>query len=337
MKQAFNNNLKDFIANKTGGCNILVVGDLMLDKYYYGEVTRISPEAPVPITHVLETKETLGGAANVAHNLALLGCQTSIAGFVGDDYHGETLVEKLLARDIDYFDLVHLQQPTTTKIRIIGGHQQMLRLDFEDATPIVGDDAHNLLENIQNRVSSLRSVDAVIISDYGKGACTEQTCQKIIKMCRKKNIPVVVDPKGNQWNKYSGASFITPNLKELNDVLTNPIRNTDKEVELAARYVTKKFNINSIIVTRSDRGLTIVDGDKISHIKAKAQEVFDVSGAGDTVIAVFTMALAGKMDSIAAAYLANLAAGVVVAKVGTYAVSREELFNRLNDEDLTFD
>ena len=337
MKQAFNDNLKDFIANKTGGCKILVVGDVMLDKYYYGEVTRISPEAPVPITHVLETKETLGGAANVAHNLALLGCQTSIAGFVGDDYHGETLVEKLLARDIDYFDLVHLQQPTTTKIRIIGGHQQMLRLDFEDATPIVGDDANNLLENIQNRVSSLRSVDSVIISDYGKGTCTEETCQKIIKMCRKKNIPVVVDPKGSQWSKYSGASFITPNLKELNDVLTNPIKNTDKEVELAARYVTKKFNIGSIIVTRSDRGLTIVDGDKVSHIKAKAQEVFDVSGAGDTVIAVFTMAIAGKMDSIAAAYLANLAAGIVVAKVGTYAVSREELFNRLNDEDLTFD
>ncbi|MBR1398233.1 MAG: D-glycero-beta-D-manno-heptose-7-phosphate kinase [Selenomonadaceae bacterium] len=337
MKQAFNDNLKDFIANKTGGCKILVVGDVMLDKYYYGEVTRISPEAPVPITHVLETKETLGGAANVAHNLALLGCQTSIAGFVGDDYHGETLVEKLLARDIDYFDLVHLQQPTTTKIRIIGGHQQMLRLDFEDATPIVGDDANNLLENIQNRVSSLRSVDSVIISDYGKGTCTEETCQKIIKMCRKKNIPVVVDPKGSQWSKYSGASFITPNLKELNDVLTNPIKNTDKEVELAARYVTKKFNIGSIIVTRSDRGLTIVDGDKVSHIKAKAQEVFDVSGAGDTVIAVFTMAIAGKMDSIAAAYLANLAAGIVVAKVGTYAVSREELFNRLNDEGLTFD
>ncbi|MBR1858761.1 MAG: D-glycero-beta-D-manno-heptose-7-phosphate kinase [Selenomonadaceae bacterium] len=337
MKQAFNDNLKDFIANKTGGCKILVVGDVMLDKYYYGEVTRISPEAPVPITHVLETKETLGGAANVAHNLALLGCQTSIAGFVGDDYHGETLVEKLLARDIDYFDLVHLQQPTTTKIRIIGGHQQMLRLDFEDATPIVGDDANNLLENIQNRVSSLRSVDSVIISDYGKGTCTEETCQKIIKICRKKHIPVVVDPKGSQWSKYSGASFITPNLKELNDVLTNPIKNTDKEVELAARYVTKKFNIGSIIVTRSDRGLTIVDGDKVSHIKAKAQEVFDVSGAGDTVIAVFTMAIAGKMDSIAAAYLANLAAGIVVAKVGTYAVSREELFNRLNDEGLTFD
>ena len=333
MNKSVKETLRDFVENKTGGCKILVVGDVMLDKYYHGEVTRISPEAPVPINHVLDVKETLGGAANVAHNLALLGCQTSIAGFVGEDHHGETLVDKLLARGIDYFDLVHTNQPTTTKIRVIGGHQQMLRLDFENTSPVVGSDANNLMENITDQLNEARSVDAVIISDYGKGACTVDTCQKIIKLCRKKNILVVVDPKGNQWQKYSGANFITPNLKELNAVLDKPIRNEDKDIEIAGRYVTEKYNIDSIIVTRSERGLTLISSEDISHVKAKAQEVFDVSGAGDTVIAVFTLALAGNMTSTAAAYLANLAAGVVVAKIGTYAVSRDELLYALDFVD----
>ncbi len=329
MDKEFKDNLRDFVENKTGGCKILVVGDVMLDKYYYGEVTRISPEAPVPINHILSTEEILGGAANVAHNLALLGCQTSIAGYVGEDHHGETLVDKLLARGIDYFDIIHTNQPTTTKIRIIGGHQQMMRLDFENTAPVVGDDANNLMENISDQLNETRSVDAVIISDYGKGACTSDTCQKIIKLCRKKNIPVIVDPKGNQWQKYSGANYITPNLKELNAVLEMPAQNKDKDIEVAAKYVTEKYNIENIIVTRSDKGLTLVEGKNIAHIKAKAQEVFDVSGAGDTVIAVFTLALAGGMSSTAAAYLANLAAGVVVAKIGTYAVSRDELLYAL--------
>ena len=325
LDKADRNTLIDFLEESVRGCKILVVGDIMLDTYYYGEVSRISPEAPVPITHVLKTKETLGGAANVAHNLALLGAQTSIAGYIGDDQHGQTLIDKLLSRGIDYFDLVHTSRPTTTKIRIIGGHQQMLRLDFEDSSPFVGNDSEALLQNITDQINAPRSVNAVIISDYGKGACTADTCKKIIKLCRKKNILVLVDPKGTQWQKYAGANFITPNLKELNAVLDNPIRNEDKEVEIAVNYVTKKFNIENVIVTRSEHGLSIFVDNKITHIKAKAQEVFDVSGAGDTVIAVFALALAGGIEPSVAAYLANLAAGVVVAKIGTYAVSRDEL------------
>ena len=159
--------LYDFVAEKTQKCKILVVGDVMLDKYYYGEVTRISPEAPVPITHVTGEKETLGGAANVAHNLALLGCQTSIAGYVGDDYHCDSLLAKLTARGIDYKGLVTTDRPTTTKLRIIGGHQQMLRLDFEHDEPMEAHYAARLLNYVEQKLSE--SLDAVIISDYGKG------------------------------------------------------------------------------------------------------------------------------------------------------------------------
>ena len=329
MDADLKDSLKNFLANSAAKCKILVVGDVMLDTYYFGEVSRISPEAPVPINHVLKTKNTLGGASNVAHNLALLGAHTSIAGYIGDDHHGQALVDLLLARGIDYFDLVHTSKPTTAKIRVIGGHQQMLRLDFEDVTPFVGIESDKLIQNISKQIDEPESLNAIIISDYGKGACTLETCQRIIKICQSKKIPVLVDPKGSNWQKYSGADFITPNLKELNDVLENPIQNVDSQIEVAARYVCKKFNIKNIIVTRSDKGLSIIQRDKISHIKARAQEVFDVSGAGDTVIATFSLAYAGGIDPQIAAYLANLAAGVVVAKIGTYAVSRDELLQAL--------
>ncbi len=316
-----------FVAEATQKCNILVVGDVMLDKYYYGEVTRISPEAPVPITHVLSTKETLGGAANVAHNLALLGCQTSLAGFVGEDYHCQSLEERLTARGIDFRGLVHTNQPTTTKLRVIGGHQQMLRLDFEEVTP----PAPTYRERLQNYIEQKlnESLDALIISDYGKGACTQHDCQAIIRAAHAHGVPVIIDPKGTNWTKYEHADYITPNLKEINEVLLEPIRNKDEAVERAAHYVMRKYKIRNIIATRSEAGLSLVQDGKTTHIPTRAQEVFDVSGAGDTVIAVFAAGLAGGLSSAASAFLANLAASVVVAKLGTYAVSRPELLAAL--------
>ena len=320
--------LRDFVASKTERCKILVVGDVMLDKYYYGEVTRISPEAPVPITHVTSTKETLGGAANVAHNLALLGCRASIAGFIGDDDHSRSLLEKFTARGIDYRGLVTTDRPTTAKLRVIGGHQQMLRLDFEKADPMDGEYAERFLNYIEQKLSE--SIDCVIISDYGKGACTEQNCQRIIKSCHAHGVPVVIDPKGTNWTKYAHADYLTPNLKELNQVLLEPIRNEDKAVERAAHYIMRKFKLKNVIATRSECGLSLVRESDEIHIPTKAQEVFDVSGAGDTVIAVFAMALAGGLAPVDGAYLANLAASVVVAKLGTYAVSREELLQALS-------
>ena len=328
MTEGLFTRLKSFLLERVNCCKVLVVGDVMLDKYYFGEVTRISPEAPVPITHVLKTKDQLGGAANVAHNLALLGADTSLIGFVGDDHHGETLIEKLLARGIDYFDLVHTAHPTTTKIRIIGGHQQMLRLDFEDASPVEPGDYEQLLANVKDK---LDDVGAVIISDYGKGVCTEDVCRKLIKLCRKHNVLVLVDPKCNQWDRYRSADFVTPNFKEFQAVLNRSLRNVGDEIESSARSVIADYNLNGLLVTRSEHGMSLITNDRADHIKAKAQEVFDVSGAGDTVIAVFALALAGKLDPFEAAYLANVAAGIVVAKVGTYAVSRQELLDRLEE------
>ena len=316
--------LKNFVAEGMGACKILVVGDVMLDKYYFGEVTRISPEAPVPIARVKEIKETLGGAANVAHNLALLGCQTSINGQIGHDNHGEIFLSKLKNCGVDYSGVIESSKPTTTKTRVISGHQQMIRLDFEDASELDGAATDELLKNFSAQVEY---IDGVIISDYGKGVCTKKICREIIGACRAQRKFVVVDPKGDNWQKYFDASFITPNLKELNAILPKKISNVDAQVEEAAQKVIDEFNLRGLIVTRSAEGLSLIEGEKISHIKARAQEVYDVSGAGDTVIAVFALALAGKVDAAAAAYLANVAAGVVVAKVGTYAVNREELLN----------
>ena len=318
--------LKNFIENDVDKCRVLVVGDAMLDKYYFGEVTRISPEAPVPINRVTKIKETLGGAANVSHNLSLLGCHTSLIAQIGTENHGDNLIDKLISRGVDILGVMRTEKPTTTKIRVISGNQQMLRLDFEDGKEISDDDAEKLLLNIS---AQIKNVDAVIISDYGKGVCTEKICQAIIKKCREQNKIVTVDPKGNDWKKYSGANFITPNLKELNDILPKKISNDDTEIEIAARGVIEKFNLSGLIVTRSAKGLSVICGEKVSHIPAKTQEVFDVSGAGDTVISVFTLGLAGKLDAAAAAYLANAAAGVVVTKVGTYAVNRAELLQAL--------
>ena len=318
--------LKNFVANGLGACKVLVIGDVMLDKYYFGEVSRISPEAPVPIARVLKVKETLGGAANVVHNLALLGCQTSIIGQVGRDNHGEIFLSKLKTLGVNFSGMIETAKPTTTKIRVISGHQQMIRLDFEDSSELDTAAADELLKNFS---AQLPTVDAVIISDYGKGVCTKKICREIIGACRALKKIVVVDPKGDNWQKYFDASFITPNLKELNAVLPKKISNVDAQIEEAAKKIIDEFNLRGLIVTRSAEGLTLIDGEKISHIKARAQEVFDVSGAGDTVIAVFALALAGKIDSATAAYLANTAAGVVVAKVGTYAVNRDELLSAL--------
>lgn len=324
------NGLVEFVTHGTEKCHVLVVGDVMLDQYYYGEVTRISPEAPVPITRVVKTKETLGGAANVAHNLALLGCQTDVAACIGADHHGGRLRALFDKRGIAIHGLVVTGAPTTTKLRVIGGHQQMMRLDFEETEPVVGEDEERVFMVAQASIAE--GAGALVLSDYGKGIVTPQLCTQLIEAAHRRGIPVVVDPKGGDWEKYRGADYITPNLKELNTVQVSPVKNVDEDVERAARYAMNRFGIHAMVATRSECGLSLVTETTAVHIPTKAQEVFDVSGAGDTVIAAFALALAGGIAPERGAYLANLAASVVVGKVGTYAVSKEELLAALERE-----
>ena len=224
---------------------------------------------------------------------------------------------------IDYHGLITTDRPTTTKLRVIGGHQQMMRLDFEESAPITGPYADRFLHYINQKLNE--SLDCVIISDYGKGSCTEQNCQKIIQACHAHGVPVVVDPKGTNWAKYAHADYITPNLKEINAVLLEPIRNEDKAVEKAAHYVMRKFKLRNVIVTRSEEGLSLVREEEVVHIPTKAQEVFDVSGAGDTCVATVILALAAGVAPATAARLSNIASGIAVRKLGTSTVSVREL------------
>lgn len=315
--------LREFLAVKPNQCKILVVGDIMLDKYYYGEVTRISGEAPVPITRVKSSSEKLGGSANIAYSLAVLGCQVSIAGFVGKDSHCESLVEKFQHYGIDSSGLIYTNRPTTTKVRVMSGNQQMFRVDFEAEQGIELQDMARFEQYIGEKLSE--SLDCVIISDHANGACTDASCSWIIEKCHNHGVPVVVDMSTVSWVNYRNADYVVANLKRINQQLLQPIENEDASVEKACHYLMRKFHIKNIIATRSQKGMALVRENETVHIPTKAQELFDVLGATDAVTAVFGMALAGGLPPALGAYLANLAASRVVARLGTYAVTREEL------------
>ena len=320
--------LQEFVQNKIEQCKVLVIGDVMLDKYYFSEVKKISPEAPVPVAKVVKQKETLGGAANVANNLALLGCQTYLMGSVGADYHRIGLEQQLAEKNIDYRGLICSAGPTTTKLRVMGGHQQMIRLDFEETMPLQQAEEEQIYAYLEQLFAV--GIDSVIISDYAKGVCTFGICQRAIQLCNHYSIPIIIDPKGTDWAKYAGADYLTPNLKEINEVMPELILNEDTAIIKAAEYIKGQHAIKNIMVTRSEKGLSLITNGQTIHIPTLAQEVFDVSGAGDTVIAVMALALAGKLAPADAAFLANLAASVVVAKLGTYAIHKEELLAALS-------
>ena len=309
--------------DKIADARVLVVGDVMLDRYYFAEVNRISPEGPVPVALVKECKNTLGGAANVAHNLARLGCKVSLVGISGDDENRGILDKKFAALGINETGLLKTSRPTTTKVRVVGGHQQMIRLDFEDtATPSRGQEKQ-LIGAIQRSIAM--GVDAVILSDYAKGVCSPALCRALIGACRTAGIPLVVDPKGSQWQKYQGAFMVTPNVKELAEACRKPVSNDNLSIEVLGKAMRQRFDFGVLMATRSEKGLSVLGDGPIVHIPTYAREVFDVSGAGDTVVAVMGAALAAGIEVIAAAHLANLAAGFVVGKIGTYAISAEEL------------
>ncbi|MHC1759679.1 MAG: D-glycero-beta-D-manno-heptose-7-phosphate kinase [Negativicutes bacterium] len=319
--------------DKIAAVRVLVIGDVMLDRYYFADVTRISPEGPVPVAHVKETKNTLGGAANVAHNLARLGCRVTIAGISGDDENRQILDRKFDSLGIGHAGLLKSQRPTTTKVRVMGGHQQMIRLDFEETGRLTPSVEQRLTAYLLRHLDT--GVDAVILSDYAKGVCSSGLCRSVIDACRVRGMPLVVDPKGSQWQKYKGAFLVTPNVKELGEASHTTIRNEDSRVLEIGEVIRRRFGFGTLMVTRSEKGLSLMSAGEPVHIPTYAREVFDVSGAGDTVAAVTGAALAAGLPMTVAAHLANLAAGVVVGKLGTYAISAAELDEALALVDLT--
>lgn len=326
MEAAVKEQIIDFLENRVQNCRILVIGDVMLDRYFFGNVTRISPEAPVPVNCIEKKKDTLGGAANVAHNLAKLGCQTYLAGAIGDDHHGRLLTRELKKQGIHTEGIILGREKTTTKIRVLGGHQQMMRLDFEE-TDSIATDAEQELKAFVNK-SLNKGIHAIIISDYGKGMCTEEMCQYVIQKAKEKSVPVLVDPKGKQWDKYRGASYITPNVKEVGEVFGKKLANEINVLREAAGVIKERYGVNSVMITRSEKGISIF-GDEEITISTVVKEVFDVSGAGDTVISAFSAGISEDMSMYAAAQMANIAAGIEVGKVGTYAVSSDEIKKKI--------
>lgn len=321
-----------FLAEKIQKLKIAVIGDVMLDRYFYGEVKRISPEAPVPVTKINNIKSVLGGAANVAANLAHLDCQVYMGGVTGDD-DNRVLLEKLMDdAGIDHSGLVRsANRKTITKLRVLGGSQQMLRLDFEETGDLMPNEITQLSQWLEGLLD--KGLDGIIVSDYAKGVCSDNFCQWVIKQGNAYNIPVLIDPKGADWTKYSGCDFITPNLKEMCEAAGCQRDNEDDAVVEMARVARDKFQIKNVVVTRSERGMTLVNDREVLHSPATAIEVFDVSGAGDTVAATLLAGAAGKLSMDDAVYMANRAAGIVVAKVGTYPVHRDELLKDLLTEE----
>ena len=319
---------KKFFEDKTEHCRILVVGDVMIDKYYHGDVHKFASDAPVPVAKIFKRRSSLGAAANIANNLSLMGCKTFLAGFVGDDHNFETLSAQLTKSGINQDGLIATESPTTTKVRIISGHQQMFRMDFEDNSP--KDDKHfaNLESYVHKRLND--AFDAVVIADYEKGVCTEFFCASVIKAAHSHGVPVVVMPYGQRWIKYAQADYLTPNIAKINKVMLNPVNGADNDaVERASRYVMRKFKVKNVLATRSAYGVTLVTENDVVHIPTKFQEVFDSAGAADTVAAIFSMALAGGLKPSDGAFITNIAAGVVISKSGTYAVTREDIFKAL--------
>ncbi|MEA3639357.1 MAG: D-glycero-beta-D-manno-heptose-7-phosphate kinase [Lamprobacter sp.] len=312
-----------------GGGTVLVVGDLMLDRYLWGQVGRISPEAPVPVLHLNRETETAGGAANVARNLVGLGLRVSIAGVTGEDENRQRLLQRLAEQDIETSAvLVDPTRPTTTKTRLLGNHQQMLRIDAERLAPLSAELEDCLFASIQPQLSA---ASVLLLSDYAKGVLFGGLCQRLIGAAREQGLPVLVDPKGRDFSRYLGASLITPNRAELAQAVG--VDPADLEsLTAAAKRMRAELQLERLVLTLGELGLLVIEPDRQTRIPAVAREVFDVSGAGDTVIATLAAGVAAGLNPIDSAHLANLAAGVVVAKVGTAAVSLSELEHAISEE-----
>ena len=321
------NTINKFLHDSLPNLRIAVIGDLMVDRYVFGDVSRISPEAPVPVNRVKQMKEVLGGAANVAANLANLDVHVYVGGVAGQDTHGNLLQDLLDSNGIDKSGVViSRDRSTITKMRILGNRQQMMRLDFETVRDVEQQEEEELISWLDSLCQ--KGLDGIVISDYGKGVCTDSILEKIFNLANCYKIPTIVDPKGSQWEKYNGATYITPNVKELSERVGYSITNDDDKIVTAAKEVLATNNIQYIIATRSEKGISIIARDgRIWHNPATQQDVFDVSGAGDTVVATMICSIAANLSMRTALHVANGAAGIVVSKVGTYPIHRQELID----------
>jgi D-beta-D-heptose 7-phosphate kinase/D-beta-D-heptose 1-phosphate adenosyltransferase len=305
--------------------NILVIGDLMLDQYWFGPTSRISPEAPVPVVSVTKSEARAGGAANVAMNLVSLGAQTTCCGIVGRDATAKDLQGLLEVEGISTALIESKQHPTITKLRVLSRNQQLIRLDTEQVYS--ADDAAQVVAGADKLLSR---ADVVILSDYAKGTLSQ--IGDLIAACRAKNIPVLVDPKGTDFSRYKQASVMTPNLAEFAAVVGQPV--DDADLVSKARALCNELELQSLVVTLGDRGMLVVDGNSGAEalLPARARQVFDVTGAGDTVIAALAAGIGAGLDAEAAAELANLAASLVVRKIGTATVTPAELNLALHEQ-----
>jgi len=307
-------------------CRILVVGDVMLDQYWHGLTQRISPEAPVPVVAVQQEEYRLGGAANTALNTASLGAQTTIIGIAGQDTNSGTLCSLLEAAQIKPKLHHDASLHTITKLRVISQNQQLIRADFERDI-----DAHCGKKIVELSQASLANIDVLLLSDYGKG--TLSSCSEIIEAARKQGKTILVDPKGTDFDKYRGATLLTPNLNEFETIVGHC--KTEAQLIERAQKLTHELDLQALLVTRSEKGMTLVTRGGITHhFPTRAKEVYDVTGAGDTVIATLAVALGSGLDMETAAALANIAAGIVVGKLGTAAITVPDLKQALDRDDV---
>lgn len=295
---------------------VLVIGDIMLDRYWFGQVDRISPEAPVPVVRVARKEDRLGGAANVARNAVALGAQVSLLGVVGADEAGDEIRRLTTQEGIVSEILSDSTVPTTLKMRVLGRQQQLLRLDFEDHP------GNGALDAVHERAAQLIGQhDVVVLSDYAKGALAG--VEALISLARDAEVPVLVDPKGQHYERYLGASMLTPNRVEMRDAVGH--WDSEEDLQHRAQVLRKTLQLEALLVTRSEEGMSLFTEQGTERVEAFAHEVFDVSGAGDTVLATLAVARAAGLDWKDAMYWANRAGGIVVGKLGTSVVTPEEL------------
>ena len=299
-----------------GNTSVLVIGDVLLDRYWFGDTSRVSPEAPVPIVKVASTDNRPGGAGNVALNIAALGVNVTLLGITGNDEAARLLNEQLTAASVTHDLCVIDAVKTIIKLRVISRHQQLIRLDFEES--MVATNKAILLERFKKH---LKHTKLVVLSDYGKGTLADP--QSFIQLAREANVPVVVDPKSLDFSIYQHASILTPNRKEF-EAVVGPCH-SEQEIIEKGRELMHKFHLGALLITRGEAGMTLIQADRTAHLPAYAREVFDVTGAGDTVIAALGSAVAAGSDLLSATALANLAASIVVGKLGAATVSAPEL------------